>query len=175
MKLDDQLYEHKRRAGYDPHDDDEWDVCLTAKQWREIENALAALEARAQPATFTEEQIERAARKFHDTLFVGELSNEDIPGWMHAFEVALSTLPAQPVRVTVEEVEALKDRVFLLSAELGYAPDAVEAGIGKDILRVVLEAKPSRFTPPDAKTARERRRAAEARGWRALHPEGSPR
>jgi len=39
--IDEQLYEYKLKADFDPHDDDEWCVSLTAKQWRAVERALA--------------------------------------------------------------------------------------------------------------------------------------
>lgn len=41
-ELDRQLYDYKRKAEFDPHDDDEWCVSLTARQWREVETALEA-------------------------------------------------------------------------------------------------------------------------------------
>lgn len=39
--IDEQLYEHRRKANFDPHDNDEWCVSLTAKEWRTVERALA--------------------------------------------------------------------------------------------------------------------------------------
>ena len=43
--IDRQLYEHKRRSGFDAPADDEWDVTLTAGQWRELETILAKADA----------------------------------------------------------------------------------------------------------------------------------
>ena len=57
-----------------------------------VEELYRAMLAASPSPTWGDEQVERAVRVFHDHLFVSELSNEDIAGWMHAFALALSAL-----------------------------------------------------------------------------------
>lgn len=78
---------------------------------------------------------------------------------------AVIEMPASTILALVEEVEDLKDQLWLREAELGLVGDPALVGVENKGERVsmfeVVNVAPRKFVPPDKPTLRARRLAWE--------------